>query len=149
MEPDNRVLSYAELEEIIQNSATNKDPNFKLSGSWKTYKGIYSNFNVYSVDGNWIRKNLSIMFGNGGHGFVHEFIPLDEIWIDIKHYEESGIENLPKDMIMSDDFTKSTILHEIIESILMRFGINFWKAHNFALDAERLAGILKDPHSEN
>jgi hypothetical protein len=69
--------------------------------------------------------------------------------VDVKHYKESGIENIPENMIMSKAFTQSTILHEIIEFVLMSFGIDFWRAHNFALDSERIAGILKDPHSEN
>jgi hypothetical protein len=40
MASDDRSLSYAEIEKIIQESATNKDPDFRLSGSWKTYNLI-------------------------------------------------------------------------------------------------------------
>src|SRR3990167_4180763 len=38
-------------------------------------------FKIYEVDGEWIKNNIDVGFGTGGHGLVHSYIPMDEIWV--------------------------------------------------------------------
>lgn len=48
----------------------------KLLG--KTNTGLY----IWSIDGNLVRTLFFIDFTEGGHHFVYDFVPLNEIWID-------------------------------------------------------------------
>jgi hypothetical protein len=144
---DDREITWAEIEASVASRAENKDSNFKLTGPWKTFRETNDGFHVYIVDGEWVRNNLSIIFGHGGHGYVHEFIPHDEIWID-PHHIECECENVREDRKMSESYIKSTILHEITEYKEMKKGKIFWEAHNIALEAERQAGFLSDPYTE-
>ncbi len=145
--PDDREITWPEIEVNVQARAPQKDSGFVLSGLWKKYKEKNSGFKVFSVDGEWVRTNLSIIFGHGGHGFVHEFIPHNEIWIDT-HHDDCECLNVREDRKMSKPYTKSTILHEITEYNSMKEGKIFWEAHNIALEAERESGILEDPYTE-
>lgn len=144
---DNRVVTWSNLEKDAQERAPNKDSNFKLEGTWKKFFGNQDGYKIYIVDGEWVRNNLSLLFGHGGHGYVHEFIPNDEIWISDKHFLSDGNEcckgSHPGEKF-TINFTKSTILHEITENKEMRNGKTYLISHNIALDAEREAGFLDD-----
>ena len=70
-----------DIERKIQERADNKDPKLKILGLEKDYVTTFKGFKVYEVDGEWIRNNLDVIFGSGGHGRVHTFIPKGEIWI--------------------------------------------------------------------
>ena len=143
---DNRDKFWTKLEKNIQNSALKKDKRFVLSGKWKKYVRRQDGFKVYLVDGEWIRNNLSVTFGHGGHGYVHEFIPNDEIWVEKNHPE--SINNIKKGEKMSKKFIDSTIIHEMTEFKEMKKGLNYWKAHQIALEEEKELGLLKDPYKE-
>ena len=144
---DNRNITWTELEEKAQERASQKDPNFKLEGHWKEFLREQDGYKVYMVNGEWVRTNLSIIFGHGAHGQVHEWCPNDEIWIDRYHLDGCCGTN-PGDKC-SDNFIESTILHEIIENKEMRKGTSYWVAHNIALKAEIEAGFLKDPYDDS
>ncbi len=145
---DKRESLWGKLERDIQLGAKKKDKRFKLAGPWKKFWKKQSGFAVYRVDGEWVGNNLSIIFGHGGHGLVHEFIPHNEIWISTHHPEGCGCKRVRKDRKMSQAYAESTTLHEIVEYKEMKKGKGFWTAHNMALEAEREAGILKDPYTE-
>ena len=145
---DNRDKVWASLERDAQIRASHKDRRFILSGSWKKFVKKQDGFKVYRVNGEWVRNNLSVIFGHGGHGFAHEFIPVGEIWVSNKHWGNCGCKNVKKNKNMSDNFFKSTTLHEIVEAREMKKGTIFWKAHQIAVIAEIEAKILKDPYSE-
>ena len=70
-----------DIEREIQNRSGKKDPDLKISGLDKKYLTTFKGFKVYEVDSEWIRNNLDVIFGTGGHGRVHTFIPKDEVWI--------------------------------------------------------------------
>jgi hypothetical protein len=141
--------SIVEYEKRKRERATNKDVNFLLSGPWKRYVKDEDHFQIFSVDGEWVRNNLSVIFGAGGHGYVHEFIPLSEIWVSSHHYEGCGCDNLKSvDQRVSQQYFDSTIIHEITEFKAMLGGMTFWEAHEIALAKENEIGILKDPHTE-
>lgn len=141
-------LSWAELEEKIQKRNNTKDKDFMLSGPWKKFIRVQDGFMVYAVDGEWVRSNLSVIFGHGGHGFVHEFIPNYEIWIDTNHCEDCGCVIKEPNQPVSQNYFDSTIIHEIEEFRLMEKGMNFYDAHQLALKKEVEAGILKDPYND-
>ncbi|MBX4189610.1 hypothetical protein KW785_03415 [Candidatus Parcubacteria bacterium] len=145
---DKRNKLWPVLEAEIQKGASKKDKKFILKGKWKKFYRSESGLKVYKVDGMWVRTNLSIIFGHGGHGLVHEFIPHNEIWINTHHPKSCGCKKVRKDRKMSPAYTKSTTLHEITEYKEMKKGKKFWPAHNMALQAERHAGFLLDPYTE-
>jgi len=141
--PDKRKITWPDIEDEVKEKAPKKDENFKLSGKWKKFKKEVDGFKVYSVDGDWIRTNLSIIFGHGGHGYVHEFIPHDEIWISTHHWE--GCECNKGNSEVSKDYYDSCVIHEITEYHLMKTGdLTYWPAHQLSLETEKEADILPD-----
>ena len=145
-----------ELELKIQQGARNKDGIFRLSQLYKKpFRFIRESdgFRIYAVDGEWVRNNLAVRhedkgFEHAGHGLVHEFIPLDEIWVDTNHFEGCPCLNVGKDRKISQKFFESTALHEIIEFRIMNLGLPYKIAHELALWVEKKIGILKDPYTE-
>lgn len=79
-------------------------------------------YNIYVVDGNYIRTNENIEFTNFGHHFRFPFIPVNEIWLD----EEYGDGN---------ERTPYTV-HAIIEAEAMKKGMPYDKAYDKGLEAE-------------
>jgi hypothetical protein len=146
---DDRKISWAEIEADVQRAGQSKDPEFRLHGEWKLYvRTLADGTVVYAVDGGWVRNNLSIIFGHGGHGLVHESIPLDEIWVSDRHQKSCECRGVRADLAVSENFFNSTVLHEHVELKAMRDGDDFWTAHQKALAAERDAGMLDDPFTE-
>ena len=140
---------WKELEKDIQNQFDKKDSTFVLSGSWKQYITTSKGLKVYAVNGDWVRNNLSVIFGHGGHGYVHEFIPKNEIWISTCHEKNCTCLGVAKDRKVSEKYFKSCTLHEITEFFEMSKGIPYYKAHEIANKAEIKLGLLKNPGIEN
>jgi len=143
---------WGKIEEEVQKVALLKDPTFRLRGTWKELIRVDEDgFKLCKVDVHWIRHNLNANFGHGGHGFVYEFIPLDEIWASGTHslcvcLDLGSKEGDP----VSEAYLESTFLHEIVEFKEMRDNkLTYWEAHQIALQAEIEAGLLKDPYKEN
>jgi len=140
---------WENLELDVQRNYAFKDPDFRLTGPWKREYGTYRYFRVYLVDGDWVRRNLSVIFGHGGHGYVHEFIPADELWIADEHYTGCECVGVAADWKCSSNFIQSCLLHEATEHDLMKQGVPYHLAHQAANEAERKAGWLKDTWIEN
>jgi len=147
--------TWTDLEKDIQVRAKNKDRSFRIKGKWKKFVKLVSGYKVFAVNGKWIRTNLCVYFGHGGHGFVHEFIPLDEIWISLNHPHEGNSEfgncNCKlntKGQKLSKNYFESTIIHEITECENMKKGKSFWESHNLALEKEREINLLSDPYND-
>lgn len=84
-----------------------------LKKLWKQYpkQGI----KVYLVDGRYIRDNIGVSFGIGGHHKAYDFIPKNEIWL------EKSID--PKER-------NAILLHELYERRRMiRDKWNYLQAH--------------------
>ncbi len=150
---DARSGLWGQIEFEAQSRSNKKDKSFRLSGKWKKFVRKQDGFKVYAVDGKWIRNNLSIIFGHGGHGYVHEFIPKDEIWTSTHHYHESkftrcGCTVSNKGQKASERYFDSTTIHEITEFKEMRKGKPYWRAHQIALQKEIEAGLLKTPYTD-
>ena len=152
---DARDKVWKRVEKKIQEVGFKKDKKFVLKGKWKKFIRIQNNYKIFSVDGNWIRKNLCVYYGHGGHGLVHEFIPLDEIWIDSHHYNEKKdslfncpCKTLKKCQKVSKNYFGSTAIHEITEIEEMKKGMPYWKAHQIALKKEKEIKLIKDPFND-
>ena len=145
---DKRNKLWADLELSIQKRGNKKDKKFVLTGKWKKLVRNQEGFKVFKVDGEWVRNNLSVIFNHGGHGYVHEFIPINEIWVATHHPENCNCSNTKKEQKLSQEYFDSTVIHEISELKEMKKGSIFWKAHQIALQKEKEAGILKNPHKE-
>jgi len=146
---------WPKLEKEIQSRASKKDKSFILSGKWKKYIRKQEGYKIFEVDGKWLRNNICVYFDHGGHGFVYEFIPLNEIWINSHHFNEgkSEISNCSckvktKNQKVSKKFFDSTVIHEIKEYEEMKKGKPYWEAHQIALKAEKEAGLLSDPYDD-
>jgi len=143
---DNRDKLWKKLELQIQKRGNKKDKKFILAGPWKKFVKKQDGFKIFAVDGEWVRNNLSVIFGHGGHGYVHEFILLNEIWVATHHFKGCGCRNVKKGQKVSQQYFSSTALHEIVEFKEMKKGMSFWKAHQIALQKEIEAGFFKNPH---
>lgn len=145
---DTRDKFWKKLEEKIQQSGKKKDKKFVLSGPWKKFVKNQDGYKVYSVDENWVRNNLSVIFGHGGHGLAHEFIPMKEIWVARHHVKNCGCKNTSAGQKLSKNYFESTLAHEIEENKQMKKGVIYWEAHQAALQKEIEAGFLADPYLE-
>ena len=139
--PDTRTLSWAELERDIAERTSKRDSGFRLEGPWRRYLRQQGGFTCYVVDAEWVYNNLTVQFGHGGHGYVHECIPLDEIWVAKEHTGECAYEN--EDSAAHSVGAPITqrerdciIVHEICECLAMQRGYDFWTAHNIAVRKE-------------
>jgi hypothetical protein len=146
---------WNKLEDEIQRRSKRKDPKFNLSGKWKRFVRKQDGLRIYAVDGEWIRSNLCIYFGHGGHGLVHEFIPVDEIWISIHHYHEGksrlvrcGCKRDSKTQKVSDNFFESSVIHELFELKHMKMGKKYRVAHDMANKKEIEIGLIVDPYDD-
>ena len=150
-----RDKTWTELEREIQNRAKLKDKSFVLSGKWKKFVRKQEGYKIFLVDGSWVRDNLCVYFSHGGHGWVNEFIPKDELWIASHHYSEGksvlsncGCKVKNKNQKVSKNYFDSSVMHEITECNLMKKGMGYWPAHQRALQKEREIGLLKDPFDD-
>ena len=114
-----------DIDSAVRSRWNLKDKNLDISGLPKELIGKKDGFKIYEVDGKWIKNNLDVGFGTGGHGLVHSYIPLDEVWV----YPVT--EN-----------KWSIALHEIIEFNLMKKReIKFKEAHK---ETNELTEGIKD-----
>jgi len=141
MKKHKRYNFCKDLEKDIQLRSEFKDTKFKLKGKWKKFLRKQARLKIYLVDGEWVRNNLSVIFGHGGHNFVHEFIPTDEIWISTYHiknkFYDCGCTKVKKTCKINSKFMEQTINHEIAEYNFIGLGNPYWKAHQVALKIEK------------
>lgn len=77
---------------------------------------------VYLVNGKGVRDNHKTDFSQGGHGYVYDWIPKNEIWIEDEEREEMA----------------PILAHEYIEMVLMKeSGWKYLRAHEMASDIEQ------------
>ena len=77
---------------------------------------------VRLVDGATVRASLDPYFLLGGHDLVYPYMPKNEIWIEAR---------------LNADERRFTLLHELEERRLMKKGMSYADAHDYALAAER------------
>ena len=79
---------------------------------------------VWLVNGKYVREHFYLDFTQGGHGYVYDFIPLNEVWIDDD---------------LSTDERPYVIAHEFYERALMKEGVTYDTAHTAANVVEKSA----------
>lgn len=81
----------------------------------------FGGVNGYLVDGEMVRDFYYEDFTEGGHGYVYNWIPKDEVWIDDD---------------VSEEERPDVILHEVYEREKMINGESYEEAHKAALELE-------------
>jgi len=76
---------------------------------------ITDKLKIWLIDGDIVRSLFDVDFNQGGHGYVYQFIPKNEVWVD--------------DYLYKKDIT-FTIVHELHERRLM---IKGWKYDNVGI----------------
>jgi len=53
---------------------------------WKKFSPAFTKMangiKTYIVDGDFIRSNINVDYVEGGHGYVYDYVPKDEIWVE-------------------------------------------------------------------
>ena len=70
-----------DIDSAVRSRWNLKDKKLDITGLPKELIGKKDGFKIYEVDGEWIKNNIDVGFGTGGHGLVHSYIPLDEVWV--------------------------------------------------------------------
>jgi hypothetical protein len=81
----------------------------------RLWKALESGIRVWIVDGRLVRSVFDIDFTAGGHDYVYEFVPFNEVWIDDCTLEKER---------------PYILLHELHERNRMAEGWPYSKAHN-------------------
>ena len=119
-----------EIDTAVRSRWHLKDKKLDIGGLPKELIGKKDGFKIYEVDGEWIKNNLDVGFGTGGHGLVHSYIPMDEVWV------WPVTEN-----------KWSIALHEIVEFNLMKKEeMKFKEAHK---ETNELTEGIKDKQHTN
>lgn len=82
----------------------------------------FEDLSVWLVRGDQVRKQHDPNFIMGGHGYVYDYVPKNEVWI------EEALPPLDKAF---------TLLHELYELSLMREGMTYDPAHERATEIEK------------
>jgi hypothetical protein len=81
----------------------------------RLWKKLETGINIWIVDGRLVRSVFDVDFTEGGHDYVYEFVPENEVWIDNDLEEEER---------------PYVLLHELHERNLMAKGWTYSKAHD-------------------
>lgn len=80
----------------------------------RLWKKLESPVSVWIVDGRLVRSVFDVDFTEGGHDYVYEFVPQNEVWID------NDLEEAERPFVL---------LHELHERKLMAKGWDYDRAH--------------------
>ena len=83
--------------------------------------GKAGKLSVWLVDGRLVRSDFDINFTEGGHDFVYNYVPKNEVWID--------------NDIMPEE-RPYVLLHELFERVQMGRGLTYNQAHSRASQLE-------------
>ncbi len=88
----------------------------------RLWKALGNGVQVWFVKGRLVRSCYDVEFTEGGHDYVYEFVPENEVWIDDDiHEDERGF----------------VLFHELHERNLMAKGMDYDTAHEAASRLER------------
>jgi hypothetical protein len=80
----------------------------------RLWKKLETPVSVWIIDGRLVRSVFDIDFTEGGHDYVYEFVPQNEVWID------NDLEEIERPYVL---------LHELHERNLMAKGWDYDRAH--------------------
>lgn len=112
------LLGLGVLAVIIARRSSERTETHEAPKDFKTLVKTIDGVKVYRVDGEHVRNEIDVDFSLGGHGYVYDYIPKDEIWVD--------------DVKSQTDFDK-IVLHESVERTTMKEkDIDYESAHKMA-----------------
>lgn len=117
LEISDRVEKAARLKDDFLTKVTEKVTTLFDIVPAETYVkklGTFGDVEVCLVDGKIVRDLYFIDFTEGGHHFVYDFVPYNEVWIDDD---------------LSKDEREFVLLHELHERYLMSQGMDYNHAH--------------------
>ena len=88
----------------------------------RLWKALGNGVHVWFVKGRLVRSLFDVEFTEGGHDYVYEFVPPNEVWIDDDVHEEER---------------SFVLFHELHERNLMAKGMDYDTAHDDASKLER------------
>ena len=80
----------------------------------RLWKKLENNISVWIVSGRLVRSVFDIDFTEGGHDYVYEFVPENEVWID------DDVEEVERAYVL---------VHELHERNRMKAGLTYNQAH--------------------
>jgi hypothetical protein len=80
----------------------------------RLWKKLETPVSVWIIDGRLVRSVFDVDFTEGGHDYVYEFVPQNEVWID------NDLEEVERPYVL---------LHELHERNLMAKGWDYDRAH--------------------
>ncbi len=94
-----------------------------MAEPWKRlWVVLSSGVKVFLVDGDHVRNEIEVEYTLGGHHYVYEWIPEDEVWIEVVPDVHDRLCNL---------------FHELYERTVMKeYGFNYDVAHQMASSME-------------
>jgi hypothetical protein len=106
----------------VRRVATANEPLDVTNVHERLWKALENGVHVWFVNGRLVRSCYDIDFTEGGHDYVYEFVPGDEVWIDDDlHEDERGF----------------VLFHELHERNLMAKGMDYDAAHEDSSRLER------------
>jgi hypothetical protein len=88
----------------------------------RLWKALGDGVQVWFVNGRLVRSMYDVEFTEGGHDYVYEFVPPNEVWIDDDVHEEER---------------SAVLFHELHERNLMAKGMDYDTAHEESSKLER------------
>lgn len=127
-----KKYGYEKAKQILRRGMKKTDPSkvkIKLLGKRGQIK-------IYLVSGAKVRRFFDFNFVFGGHWLVYKYVPKNEVWLD--------------DSTLTKE-RKYVLIHELYELNLMKKGMNYNNAHDYASAREKeakrkdkVAAYLKD-----
>jgi hypothetical protein len=121
--PYNQAIVKADTEERKERRRAGDISKFKSKGNGlplgrdvheRLWKMLENGISVWIVNGRMVRSVFDVDFTAGGHDYVYEFVPQNEVWID------DAIEEPERGYVL---------LHELHERNRMAAGLPYSKAH--------------------
>lgn len=120
--PYNKALDSADHAEMAERKKAGDVDKLTKGGNLpdpekvhvRLWKKLESGISVWIVDGRLVRSVFDIDFTEGGHDYVYEFVPQNEVWID------NDLEEIERPYVL---------LHELHERNLMAKGWSYDNAH--------------------
>jgi len=123
-----KKIGYEKAKKILRKDMKRIDPNMAHLKLIEKRGGL----KIYLVSGKLVREHFDFNFVFGGHGYVYDYVPKDEVWLD--------------DAMLTKE-RKYVLIHELYELNLMKKGKNYDNAHDYACapekEARRLDGVAK------
>jgi hypothetical protein len=127
--PYNDALNAADKAEMAERKKSGDVEKLTGGGSLpdakkvhvRLWKKLETPVSVWIVDGRLVRSVFDVDFTEGGHDYVYEFVPQNEVWID------NDLEEAERPYVL---------LHELHERNLMAQGWDYDRAHEDASKIE-------------